>query len=1299
MAQAGRHSEVARGRGIDPDRVLAGQVIPSERDLIALIHDVNPTGRELDKREAARRYAIKTRLQSLLVLRFPDDMEVVPDDKPGVVLLRHKYLGLAASHAIVADLQEEARAWVQMQLDLGTVEQAWVLTPPELERRQRERGHRRKGHRDRPRDRFMVRPDDDAPGADEMVAALREGRLAQASYDYEEAREAFQRAHRLAPEAPAPLAALLDLLVNQLGLDREALDLAQSAPVAALHSPAVFASMALAAARLGERERAEAWCRHVEGARAAEVLRILATTAIRAGELGYATKTLGRARQCLPVDPERIAVEVQLDRARAAAVAEDEARLAVLWGEGNAPAAAELAHRIVEQYPGSAPARAILKEAAALERRVRCEQMLDEARAAALRSRFKQARKAWATARDWGADPAKLAEVLGGIAAGEARAAQIARDKRLERVGARLCCPGLAASERKAALVAYLGFDRQDRDSVRQRCPAEELAWLDELPPALPALRCEPIAAAVHAARAAVGLLDAGDSDGAQTLLAAHRTILGEHGFGRPILARLDLALQARQQARALTALDKAEEALREKDLDAAKDLLDSVARDRLPVASQGVWDRLSRALASARQYRACMELVEERLAKRRPILARQLLLERLMETADEEERTSLRERLARVDDAVRDEHLGIDCVPPSGYLAREAPEMVTNYAVARGVDTMLLPGGRTVALVSAGQLQCAVRLVDVDSGETQRFLAWCLMEAMAPSSLGISDQRLWLEDAFFNYAEIDCQSWLPCRQSNLKLNGDPADMVDRCVSIPAADVVWLKTQPLLPPYTSRLRAVNVAQGRLIDLRNREGDPYLIPGTPHPLVAWFAGPGRGLCLMSARGQAEAYIDMADSEVALGVAVAPAGQGYVVLIENSGAAEPWLDLLLVGVLGTRLSRLRLSIEHVGAVGVATILPKRLVCVSYAQRNSGQPRLAYVREPNPGDLMLAADVEAPGLLGITQDPAASTAVAVCRSAHGVRLTRLDGMPTAFPAVYDEILLPRLFRFVDCAPVPEPEIESRFRSDPYLDENHREFADSNLERLARGIERSRRALSLYRQLRLRGMHGRADRLLEFLEQQKTDNFLVRLALAEREALEGRWVGDDLEREAASAGVSDHLLHMRAVAYLHQGDLGRVIETLAGRAAHGPCRLDALLTLVRELEAERAGEPMRPAEMARPSLASLIRSIFAFDRARARGELDESLRILDQAWIRAATEGQSAARLADLYLAVKREDPPVQRFKASTLLADFADHRYACARARTLWLGESTWSLDRLAKLDEQAHYWLYDLTWKTP
>ena len=68
MARTGRTQDA--GARLAPQDVLVGHVVPSAQELIRLIHEVNPTGQDMTKREAERRYATKSKLQSLLEQRF-----------------------------------------------------------------------------------------------------------------------------------------------------------------------------------------------------------------------------------------------------------------------------------------------------------------------------------------------------------------------------------------------------------------------------------------------------------------------------------------------------------------------------------------------------------------------------------------------------------------------------------------------------------------------------------------------------------------------------------------------------------------------------------------------------------------------------------------------------------------------------------------------------------------------------------------------------------------------------------------------------------------------------------------------------------------------------------------------------------------------------------------------------------------------------------------------------------------------------------------------------------------------------
>src|SRR5688572_25163280 len=110
---------MGRARHPDPEDVLAGRARVGARELLGLIHACNPTGRELSPAETSRGYALKARLQSLLVRRHRDEVVVERDAQPGVVGLRLRYTGGDACHALVAALDEDVRSWVQLQLDLG----------------------------------------------------------------------------------------------------------------------------------------------------------------------------------------------------------------------------------------------------------------------------------------------------------------------------------------------------------------------------------------------------------------------------------------------------------------------------------------------------------------------------------------------------------------------------------------------------------------------------------------------------------------------------------------------------------------------------------------------------------------------------------------------------------------------------------------------------------------------------------------------------------------------------------------------------------------------------------------------------------------------------------------------------------------------------------------------------------------------------------------------------------------------------------------------------------------------------
>ncbi len=264
---------------LEAEAVLGRREAISAERLVQLIHEVNPTSRDLDREQAIRRYRLKSELQSLLVERFSDELEVEPEKVPGMVGLRHRFVGADACHARIDELSEQARSWVRRELDLrATTEPASRqanLTPAVAAR--------------------------ENPSSDRVQS----GRTALAEYDYERAQGEFEAA--LAEGDPEAAISLLELLIDHLGLYAEALSL--ELPASMQEREQVRGLLALAAARSGDRRTAERWLRGTRGGRSTEALGLTLRLAVEQGALGDAYGLLARLRERDPGHPELAASE------------------------------------------------------------------------------------------------------------------------------------------------------------------------------------------------------------------------------------------------------------------------------------------------------------------------------------------------------------------------------------------------------------------------------------------------------------------------------------------------------------------------------------------------------------------------------------------------------------------------------------------------------------------------------------------------------------------------------------------------------------------------------------------------------------------------------------------------------------------------------------------------------------------------------------------------------------------------------------------------------------------------------
>lgn len=547
--------------------VIAGRIRPDARDLIALVHEVNPTGHGLDRKETARRYALKNRLQSMLVRRFPDDIDAVPAlDAPGTITLRYRPLDLDACHTLLAELDEDARSRVQHIIDTREDDERLVVAP--------------KKKAATPSLDDQVSSDASIADHDGVAALLAEGRAALEAYDYELARLRFEAAVDESEGELEAAQALLSLLVEQLGADDDALAIDDEFDATALADGTVRALLAIAAARRGERARALEYLERrgttPPAEHVAEVFVHLSKNALAEGNFAQAASDLARAKELVGTHPEFAHLADAVAKARTAARGPMEAEVANLFANGNVRGAEELASKLLARFPESEVGSRVKQAIDEQKRRDHGKAQLDEARAAFGGGEDLRAVLLLRSALSMGltADDAAWAE--GRIAMVEAK-----ERARAEETQAREALRMLNSGDTAMGLAQYAGLSVTARCKVAECFTSPMLPWLDILfPPGRSGKPDAAVAATIALHRGAE--LIAIDPAAAIERLSAHEKTLSGFGPADDVRKAAHVALGKQQREAAQSRVEAARRAFVDGDPLLASRLLNDVTPKHL---------------------------------------------------------------------------------------------------------------------------------------------------------------------------------------------------------------------------------------------------------------------------------------------------------------------------------------------------------------------------------------------------------------------------------------------------------------------------------------------------------------------------------------------------------------------------------------------------------------------------------------------------------------------------------------------------------------------------------------------
>lgn len=1296
---------------LDPEDVLSGRARVGASTLAALIRQVNPTGLDLPAPEMAKRYRQKSRLQSLLIRRFPDEIAVrVEPEQPNLVLLVHRPSGAEACHALLDTLDEDARSWVQRRLDLGETEAASA-----------------------PGSAAAPRQDDDAEAPspasldveDAPVGALLSaGQEALEAFHYDRARRYLEGALERSGGGAKAAVALLTLLVDHLASDDDALAVAARLSETAAQRGEVRLLLAVAAARRGARAAALQWMGDLSGGRAAEALSTLARAALAAGDVEGAARDLAEAEARDPAHPTLRSVGDAIRARRAAERAPLEEEVERLLAEGELEAAALRARVILGRWPDSAAARRALDASEAARRRAAAERALTEAEQALAERQTAPAL-------------ALLRQAKAGLGAEEGRriqariaAIEAAERARVEAEEIEGVVALLQAEDPADGLFAYVVLDGRRRDAARARVSQPQLRWLEWLEEmgarGAGARARAAVQAALALGRAEELALE--EPEAALTLLAAHERALQGVRRARKLGEEAAQRREARRREEARAALKGALQAEETADSLRARELLASIARRDFPDSARQAAVALEARLARRKERRLRAARVHELRQRGEPLPARRLIDEALArEGCDEEERARWAALRAEVQAEVQAAFRVQVLEPGAG------PALLDfNVAVLRGVGA-LLPDGRTFVVLFTLGVWVTLRLYDIEARALRSCVALRTPLPLRGSGIEIAADRMILIGREGYVLELALDTWEVLRWYSLVPQPGPEGVelpvpagASPCAEIPSQgdpdpeeppprDYVARYNGAFWVPGTSLFWIVGTGSAVTVldtmtdrPVRELSMEPAaveVIAGLREPFVAVLQGEGAAIALYTGRGAAfMPERRLPALAMAHGLAPAPGREGILVMAHALwGAADRTCEL----------GWLELSLDARAPVGAFCPLPGAEGAEVYATATDAAAGLTFalLELPDGGrELVALGRSGGSGALELRWRARVPTRTILVQHGADGRVTLLASRDDGLDAAPLGATPPELAAEAEGAPARIP------------DECARAFY---LGCVMPGGALARVLAAWI--VKLRGVTREGiPAIVEQVKERLDPDQLTGLCLAwmSRDSLHhgvalACWGGQrypdhaglcmlqgvalvNARRWAAARALlarvdtrgldpelAKHAHHLRATASLHVGEREEAREVLeAAERLDGDCALDWLIALATPLEEEAVRE-WTPVQAA---VRAFARAVAEADARLAEGDAAGAVRALDRRVVWENWEIQSLARLAEAHLSVPGDGPLGRLRKAmalAALAAVHAERRFPLRRELPVPSGK--WPAPRLEALRERAEAWL--------
>ncbi len=838
------------------------------------------------------------------------------------------------------------------------------------------------------------------------------------------------------------------------------------------------------------------------------------------------------------------------------------------------------------------------------------------------------------------------------------------------------------------------------REVVRGRTDRVELAWLEQARAPRSGDRARAAIEAVLSLPEAEGALDRNDFEQALEILQPHEKALGSVPRAQEMLSRAR-RMGAEEQARqALRSLEAAQAVAATGNLEAARDLLQQLDRQALPM------DRRAEAQALAERVRAGRTL-EERTARIDALLAAGELLEARDELAsfldqgDEAHTRWQAQHAAVIAEIQRHWHLRVVAVDQAfGY--HDWSDLAGQLDARAEVPVWLTPDGEDLLLCTAHDRWIFVRVIDLPRRKVRQLVVLCAPEDLGQRITAVVDgDSLWIFGQTGGGVELSRARWEVLRWRPWRTLGLPLQTIDGVALLPDSGSLWIEE-------SRRIRQVRLGPWRIQRELDHGGVLHPVLGGAEPLVGMLDR-SQSASLYGARGTGVRL----KTDTYSAVAAHPGGNGVVFLTRGPKRAEgegPRPLAMRHVVPGGRTAE-DCVIKDVGTSLTHSLATARDDARTFLLANASKGDGQLMAFALVGDsIEEESRVIAPANTLLAQDGAGRRVVALCETDRGFEVQRLGSAPLRLrgPKEPADRRMPIVEAPFPCESLPKGRIPTQkailipWQKDITISKllaaanRHRdanagspEFLYDLLLALAR-ISRGDRKHAAHIRAARRELEG-------FALQRHPRHAELSLLRAAREATEGQWeevrrLLDPVDPAPLAAASAAHVHHLSGLAHLHLGDAEEARWTWERgmkRPDHFRCGLDVCIALATPMSRRLKPRHWDPSQPTPHQLGGLVR---ATDELLDKQDAQGALRVAHQPAPFRARELQSLARLAEAHLRLEPTEGGAWCRKM-TALACYCSVFAAPSRPLTLAhvVPDAIWDDGRLHELASRCRAWL--------